>query len=107
MATSTRPARCYECGGLSFVSSWPHFLSGILFEVILWGSIALAILLSTWKALLLIPVGILALLGLESINRNLNPINQLQVSRARRQLLFFRVLLFSLPVIGYVFFGRG
>jgi hypothetical protein len=105
-ATSTFPARCSNCGGLAFVSGWAHLLSTLVCEVILWGSIIAALLLRSWLALALLPLGIAIWGVILSTLFPLKPIERGAVQSARRssfiQLSFAALFL----VAAYVLFAK-
>lgn len=60
-ATAARPARCPSCGGLSYISGWFHLLVALSVEVLFWGSIIVAIVVRSWYALVVVPIGGVAL----------------------------------------------
>lgn len=57
-ATPISPAVCPKCGTRSYASAWSQWLNALSWEVLFWGSIVVALVLRSWWALLLFPVGI-------------------------------------------------
>jgi hypothetical protein len=105
-ATSIRPARCPTCGGLSYVAGWYHVLASLLSEVLIWGSIVLAVVLHSWLVLLFLPLGLAVLFWLHSSGTKLHPIDAATVSRARIRAIFEVLAFAALVVAAYLLFGH-
>lgn len=84
-ATETFPVVCPNCGGLSFVSAWAHAASSVVMEVLLWGSIIIALVLKSWYALLILPVGLILWGVVIGHTFSLRPIERSGVMAARRK----------------------
>ena len=83
-ASTTFPAKCSSCGGLAFVSAWAHAASTLAFETLFWGTIVAAIILKSWLALLVLPLGLFAWSLIVGRMFPLRPITPLAVSVSRR-----------------------
>jgi len=57
-ATKAFPAKCPNCKGLSFLPAWWHMGSILSMEVLFWGSLILALVMSSWLILLFFPLGV-------------------------------------------------
>ena len=79
----------------------------MLAEVLLWGSIVLAIVLTSWLALLIFPLGIVLMSLMFSAVFPLRPTESHSVSVARRSMVFelggIAILVFG----AYLVFGRA
>lgn len=79
---------CPACHGLSYVSGWSHFTGSVLGETVLWGSVVAAVLLQSWLALLLAPVGLLTVGWLLAQMSSLQPIEKEAVAKTRRAIAY-------------------
>jgi hypothetical protein len=105
-ATSIRPAECQNCGEKSYVSGWSHALVAISFEVSIWGSIILALILKSWYPLLISPLGIAIALLTYSSNASLIPTDSKKISQARIRAAFELLSIVSIIIAGYLLFGN-
>ena len=105
-AISARPVRCLSCKGLSYVSGWSHLFAAVLLEVVLWGSIIVAIVLHSWYALLLMPIGFV---GLTLVGRSaaLHPTDASAVTRARIVSIVEFAAIFAVVGGAYLLFGSA
>lgn len=86
---------------------WRHAVAVLLFEIFLWGSIALALAHRNWYALLLFPAGMTTVLALHCTGGALRATDTSAVSRAR---LWFAVELGAaagIVAIAYFLFGSS
>lgn len=104
-ASSTFPAVCPKCGGLSFVSAWAHAGTALVLEVLLWGSIIAALVLKSWYALLLFPAGVVFWALIIGQASGLQSIEPTAVLAARRSALYHAAGAFLLIGGATFFFG--
>ncbi|MDR1935393.1 MAG: hypothetical protein LBS49_07410 [Candidatus Accumulibacter sp.] len=105
-ATSIRPARCPSCGGLSYVSGWYHALVSLLLEVATWGSLIAALVLRSWYALLLWPLGVALVFLLQASGARLRATDAAAVSRARKRCVVELLVFAGAMAAVYVLFGE-
>jgi hypothetical protein len=105
-ATSSHPARCPGCGGLSFVSGWSHHIGTLFGEVAFWGSIILALVLRSWYALLLLPLSIVAVIALLNSGFQLRATDASGVATARTRWLVELAVITAIVAACYLLFGN-
>jgi len=88
------------------VSGWSHALVAISFEVSIWGSIILALILKSWYPLLISPLGIAIALLTYSSNASLIPTDSKKISQARIRAAFELLSIVSIIIAGYLLFGN-
>lgn len=66
-------------------SAWAHAASSVVMEVLLWGSIIIALVLKSWYALLILPVGLILWGVVIGHTFSLRPIERSGVRAARRK----------------------
>jgi hypothetical protein len=105
-ATSSHPARCSACGGLSFVSGWSHHIGTLFGEVAFWGSIVLALVLHSWYVLLLLPISIFIAFTLFNSGFQLRTTDSSGVARARARWLVELAVIAAIVAACYLLFGN-
>jgi hypothetical protein len=101
-ASSTFPARCPECGGLSYVSGWAHAATAFIAELMLWGTVVLSLVVRSWWLLLVLPLVIFLWSLLVGVTFSLRPIEGVAVQKARRNAAFHFGILAVVAIIGGV-----
>jgi hypothetical protein len=104
-ASSTLPARCAQCGGLSHVNDSIHAAAVLLAEVFFWGSIVLAIVARTWWPLLPVPLGWVGWVVGVGHFATLLPIDEPTVTASRRAGWRLLLIIAMLMAAGYALFG--
>ena len=105
-ATAARPARCVSCGGLSYVAGWAHTLDLLLLEVVFWGAILVAVVLRSWYALLLLPIGVLAVIVAFNYSPRLRITDTSSVAVARTRARWEQAAIIAIVAAAYFFFGN-
>ena len=90
-ASPARPARCRECGGLSYSPYGVDLLLVLVFLAVALGGIVAALWLQSGWGLLVWPLGFSALIGL-SCHTPLAPSNSANVERAQARARWLRKL---------------
>lgn len=105
-ASDTFPASSSSCGGLSFVFAWAHAASAVVMDVLLWTSIIAALVLKSWYALLIFPVGLVLWSVAIGQAFSLRPIERSGVTGARRKAVVH--VIGAVAVVGVLlyFFGE-
>ncbi|WP_145985506.1 hypothetical protein [Marilutibacter maris] len=105
-ATPISPAVCPKCGTRSYASAWSQWLNALSWEVLFWGSIVVALVLRSWWALLLFPVGIWICGRVLGSMFALRSIDAAGIRAARRRLLI-ALLVVAAIVAGAALIGDG
>ena len=106
-AASTRPARCAQCGGLSYVAfrGW-RVITAAMPELLFWGSILLALALRSAWWLLAFPLGMVGLVYANNAVTVLQPIQADAVTAARWSVLRHVAIGASCVLLAYLALGR-
>lgn len=105
-ASSTVPASCRTCGGMAMLPDHVTTIAGMSFDVLFWGSFAVAVWLRSAWALLLFPAMMAGWAFYVSRFVPLLPISRQQVSASRRSAFRF-IAIGAFVVLGaYLLFGR-
>jgi uncharacterized membrane protein len=105
-ASAVSPAACRHCGALARLDDRVHFAGTLASEIILWGSLVLALALRTWYALLLIPLGIAGWMLLVGRHARLTRIEANEVAAERRSWLRWIVVVAIVGCAAYLVFDR-
>lgn len=105
-ATPAFPAVCPKCGARSHPSAWARGLNVLSWEILFWGSIVAALLLRSWWALLLFPLGLWICGRLIGSMFALRSIDAAGVRSARRRILF-EVLVIAAVVAAAALISEG
>ena len=95
-ATKAFPVKCPKCKKLSFLPAWWHMGSILSMEVLLWGSILLALTMHSWLVLLIFPLGV-GFIFVAGRKLLLVPTTKQEVA-AERKLTLILLCLFSLII---------
>jgi len=107
-ASRTFPVRCSNCHSLSFVSGWAHAATGLVAEVLLWGTVIAALVAKSWLILFFLPAGLLLWSMIVGVTFSLRPIEGPAVHRARRNAAIqVGALLFVALVAGVLSHGAS
>jgi hypothetical protein len=106
-ASSTSPARCGQCGGLSHVNDSIHAAALVLTELSFWGGIVLAIVAQTWWPLLMIPLAWVGWVAGVGHFATLLPINEPSVAASRRAGWRLLLIVAMLMAAGFALLGGG
>ena len=86
LATSSRPAKCEACGGLSYVSIWSNLSLGLLFEALMLAVVLIGISGHIFAALAVLSGGLIVGLWLDK-RQPLRATDKAGVARAKRSFL--------------------